>query len=435
MASACAPSVFLCQDDAGCPNGQCEASGFCSFPDAACDSGRRYGEFAGVGLGGSCVAEPESETDTDETTGLTTALPASTTLDGDASSSSSSGGTPPAPSGSSGGSTFVCPDDWWDCAWEKRQRITIEPMPLAEPVAQLPVPIRLDPMLQRDTSLMLLGSDGEALPWERDDELLWIGVDVEPDRAVTLWAYAANPEAPPLNRSPNVWDPSYAAVWHLSSGGDATGLGNVASSESVSHDEGYFGRAGHFDGMADKFDVLPTDPLADLRDEGFTVEVRINPDDLSTDGFRRIVDKSDSTASTLGWAIMLVGDAPTHHIEVNYGLDMMERQTISEPFEVNDWAHLVVITRPDDETEFWLDGEPLESSVQDPGLGTATSDVMQAMTIGAATAGKTPSRFFHGAIDELRISRGIRSPSWIAGTYTTGLPDAVSVGAVEDLLE
>ena len=40
MACACAPSVFLCQDDANCPNGQCEASGFCSFPDPACDSGR-----------------------------------------------------------------------------------------------------------------------------------------------------------------------------------------------------------------------------------------------------------------------------------------------------------------------------------------------------------------------------------------------------------
>ncbi len=432
--------MFLCQDDTGCPNGQCEASGFCSFPDPACDSGRRYGEFAGDGLGGSCVDEPESEpkseTDTDETTGLTTALPGSTTLDGDASSSSSgsSGGAPPASSGSSG-STFVCPDDWWDCAWGKRQHITIEPIPLAEPVAQLPVPIHLDPALQRDPSLVLLGSDGEALPWERDDELLWIGVGVEPDRAMTLWAYAANPDAPPLNRSRKVWDPSYAAVWHLSSGGDATGSGNVASSESVSYDAGYFGRAARFDGMTDTFDVPATDPLADLRDDGFTVEVRINPDDLSKNGFRRIVDKSDSTASTLGWAIMLAGDAPTHSIEVNYGLDMMERQTVSESFEVNDWAHLVVLTRPGDETEFWLDGEPLGSTVQDPGLGTATSDVMQAMTIGGPTVGTSPSRFFHGAIDELRISRGIRSPSWITGTYTTGLPDAVSVDPVEDLAE
>ena len=434
MACACAPSVFLCQDDASCPNGQCEASGFCSFPDPACDSGRRYGEFAGDGLGGACVADPESETDTDPTTGLTTALPASTTLEGDESSSSSSSGSPP-PDSESSGSPFVCPEDWWDCAWERRQRITVEPMPLAEPVEQLPVAIRLDPTLLRDSSLRLLDAAGELIPWERDDELLWVGVNLEPDEAVNLWAYGGNADAPPVNRSPKVWDTAYAAVWHLSSGGDATGFGNVASSESVSHDAGYFGRAGHFDGMADKFDVLATDPLADLRDEGFTVEVLINPDDLSTNGFRRIVDKSDSTTSTLGWAIMLAGDAPTHYIEVNYGLEMMERQTVSESFDVNDWAHLVVITQPGDETEFWLDGQPLGSSVQDPGLGTATSDALQAMTIGAPTAGDSPSRFFHGAIDELRISRGIRSPSWVLGAYTAGLPDAISVDAVEDLLE
>lgn len=433
MTSACSPSVYLCQDDANCPSGQCETSGFCSFPDEACDSGRRYGEFAGEGLGGKCVTESEPETDTDATTGLTTALPASTTLEGDESTSSSGDALPPASSESTA-SIPVCPDDWWDCAWTRRQRVAIEPMPLTEPVPQLPVVVRLDSRLQRDTSLVLVDARGRALPWERDDELVWVGLDLQPDEGMELWAYGGNPDAPPMDRAPKVWDSAFAAVWHLSSGSDATGSGNVAASESVAHDPGYLARAGHFDGMADKFDVIASDSLTDLRDEGFTVEVLINPDDASVDGFRRIVDKSDSTASTLGWAIMLAGDAPNHHIEVNYGLDMGERQTVSEAFEVSEWAHLVVVSRPGDETEFWLDGQPLMSSVQDPGLGTASSDAMQAMTIGAATTGESPSRFFHGAIDELRISRGIRSPSWIVGTYTAGLPDAVSVEPVEDLV-
>ena len=55
--------TFNCQDDAGCgTNGQCEANGFCSFPDAECESGRRYGDLAGAGLQGQCVAENESST-------------------------------------------------------------------------------------------------------------------------------------------------------------------------------------------------------------------------------------------------------------------------------------------------------------------------------------------------------------------------------------
>lgn len=55
--------TFNCQDDAGCGNdGECEANGFCSFPDAECESGRRYGDLAGAGLQGQCVAPSEGST-------------------------------------------------------------------------------------------------------------------------------------------------------------------------------------------------------------------------------------------------------------------------------------------------------------------------------------------------------------------------------------
>ncbi len=50
---------FICEDDAQCSrfaNGLCQAGG-CSYPDPDCDSGRRYGEFAGP-LAGTCVPVP-----------------------------------------------------------------------------------------------------------------------------------------------------------------------------------------------------------------------------------------------------------------------------------------------------------------------------------------------------------------------------------------
>jgi hypothetical protein len=54
------PAVFECRAPADCVDGQsagtCEPTGYCSFPDAACtESGRRYGTYAGDGLGGTCV--------------------------------------------------------------------------------------------------------------------------------------------------------------------------------------------------------------------------------------------------------------------------------------------------------------------------------------------------------------------------------------------
>jgi hypothetical protein len=56
----CSPGVFVCHQDAACGEGRCEQSGYCSFPSTACPSGFMYGEHAGDGLGGMCVADSES---------------------------------------------------------------------------------------------------------------------------------------------------------------------------------------------------------------------------------------------------------------------------------------------------------------------------------------------------------------------------------------
>jgi hypothetical protein len=59
---ACAPfggGAFECTDDTQCDqseDGRCELSGFCSYADGACSSGRRYGDFSS-GLSQICVGE------------------------------------------------------------------------------------------------------------------------------------------------------------------------------------------------------------------------------------------------------------------------------------------------------------------------------------------------------------------------------------------
>jgi hypothetical protein len=54
------PVVFACSAAADCLDGQtlgtCEPTGYCAFPDVTCtESGRRYGAYAGDGLGDTCV--------------------------------------------------------------------------------------------------------------------------------------------------------------------------------------------------------------------------------------------------------------------------------------------------------------------------------------------------------------------------------------------
>jgi len=58
-------STFLCETNQQCnsDDGQCEASGYCSFDDDGCGSGRRYGSFAPEAIAGTCVpVEPPAGT-------------------------------------------------------------------------------------------------------------------------------------------------------------------------------------------------------------------------------------------------------------------------------------------------------------------------------------------------------------------------------------
>jgi hypothetical protein len=102
-------AAFECVAESDCIDagvaGRCEPNGFCSFPDAGCESGQRYGDHAGNGLGGLCVPEDGSTGIADDggttestTTGSTSVASLDTTplSVGSESSSASSFTTAPA---------------------------------------------------------------------------------------------------------------------------------------------------------------------------------------------------------------------------------------------------------------------------------------------------------------------------------------------------
>jgi hypothetical protein len=60
VAAGCGANGITCSSAADCVNpnggsGVCEPTGFCSYEDASCPSGRRYGPLAGKGLASACV--------------------------------------------------------------------------------------------------------------------------------------------------------------------------------------------------------------------------------------------------------------------------------------------------------------------------------------------------------------------------------------------
>jgi hypothetical protein len=98
--------AFLCASDQQCgSDGLCESSGFCSFPDATCESGRRYGEHSGA-LSGACVG-PQAGTDGDGSgsTSSTTALPSTSGSESTGPAISAGGSTSESSQGMSSGSS------------------------------------------------------------------------------------------------------------------------------------------------------------------------------------------------------------------------------------------------------------------------------------------------------------------------------------------
>lgn len=76
---------FGCQEDTQCDSqamGRCEVVGYCSYPDLGClDTGYRFEDGAGDGLGGQCVGPEVAGTGTDGTTTGTTEPDTQTSLD------------------------------------------------------------------------------------------------------------------------------------------------------------------------------------------------------------------------------------------------------------------------------------------------------------------------------------------------------------------
>ncbi len=85
-ASACLNfGAFSCDDNGDCDAeamGLCQPVGYCSYPDADClNSGHRYEDSAGDGLGGQCVGEDVAGSGTEQTSAEDTDTPLNTSGD------------------------------------------------------------------------------------------------------------------------------------------------------------------------------------------------------------------------------------------------------------------------------------------------------------------------------------------------------------------
>jgi len=427
-------STFQCEQDGDCAldslAGYCEADGYCSFDDDSCPSSRRYGQHAPKELAGECVSvEPEPGSSGMQTSSTSEPTPSTS------GASTDTGAMPGTSTGeaetTTASTTGADPSDWWDSAWAVRQRVTVAAMDLGGDIERLPVPVMLDPELREDSSLVFVTDAGADVPWEREEAVVWVGVDVMDQTAVEVWAYGGNPN-PPKSAPSSVWDDGYLAVWHLSDEPDASGNGHHLDTVGATPDDGPFDGAAAFDGTG-FLEAQPHPALADLRDEGFTVEAMIEVEPGAPNGWHRLVDKANALDPTSGWSLIVHGDGTEFQLSLSLGTAEGELQYDSGSVTPKGWTHVAVAVPPGEDPQFWVDGVLLKTSLTFDASGQPTSDEGISVRIGAPHEQADITRWFDGRVDEVRLSSGPRSSAWVRAAAAVSLQDVVSVGPREAL--
>lgn len=445
VALACSSGAFACEDDDACAGagdgGVCEPSGFCSLPDDACESGRRYGEYAGDGLAGQCV-EPGG-TSTGEQGTSTTVLSQGGTFSGTTSGDTSTTAIDPTTStdaevSSSTTDAAVCPPSWWDCEWSHRVPISLGPTTIP-PASAVPVMIRLtaerwDPSsaLPDASDLRFVDPAGNVLAHEieqtGDPTFVWLSWPTFDDLSAPVYLYWGNPAAGDGQAADAVWDASHLGVWHMTNTLDSTGaldLVDFGTQETA----GVVAGARAFDGDKAHLRTARETSLGELLAHDATIEALIHPLSFGQQGRGRIIDCGIDDQPDAGWTLRVRDVDP-----LSSGLQL-ERANVGtetgwvagDVIVLGTWIHVAMVWS-DGSAQLYINGEGVETATW-PGNGQPVDLESAALAIGRVSGASSGA--FEGWIDEVRVSDTARDPAWIAWQHRSAIDTALVYGDVE----
>ncbi len=421
-------SFFVCNDDADCTGneeqGTCQATGACSFPDGECDSGERYGEGSPPALAGECVMLDEGST------GIQ-----------DSDSDTSTGDEPDSADSSGGG----CPADWWDCAWQTRQRLDLQ-TPVVGPLVDVPVLVLLtdgrvdhEQMQADGEDVRFVSATGAVLPYEIERwdpegiSIIWTTVDTFGGSDDHIWLYYDNPVAENAQDQDAVWPADFAGVWHLEDDPlDASGNENHAlPTDTTEIVLGQIANGRNYISGSARLDVEPSPSLTDAFANGATISAWIRPRNWGGNSYGRIAHKFDDVS---GWSFYL---APEGALRFGIQLGLAEANTWETPIEslmIHTWTHVAVTYDPQQLVlpSLYINGSPrqLAEPAPPPKIDPATvpSDLDVPLTLGNRPAN---DRRFNGVLDEIRIETTVRSPEWLGVQYDTMRDELFVYGPIE----
>jgi hypothetical protein len=348
---------------------------------------------------------------------------------------------PPASvSGGDGGASSdasPCPElgsNWWDCDFLHRSRLTIDNSDQSEDLLDFPLLLVLDETrLPRDQvqdgggDLRFVDSDGVVLAheieaWDEDGPtFVWVKVPkIDASSDDHLWMYHGDPVAADGQNAAAVWTDALA-VWHAgqdpsgptpqirdSSGSDNDGSADpsMTAAQLVT---GRIGGAVRFDGSDDEIVFGPGGS------DNLTVEAWVNPEGFAAGTNPDWVDVIVATGDGYGGGSRVMfavhGDR-TLELRIGSSAELETLCFSSSTLTANEWHHVAgVVDAITNEVRVYINGQ-LEGVERAIDIGASAAE----WWMGAMDNETFPYQLL-GALDEIRLSRVVRSDAWIRAQY------------------
>ncbi|MGQ9645214.1 MAG: DUF2341 domain-containing protein [Thermodesulfobacteriota bacterium] len=225
-----------------------------------------------------------------------------------------------------------------------------------------------------------------------------------------------------------VWDDGGSAnfrfVLHLSndSFSDSTSYGNNGTNSGTTDTTGKIYGGRNFDGTDDYIEMGSASNIDNIFDGGGTFSAWIYPVGWGENDYGRIADKTPSDVDGRnGWSFFLD----------NYGTRLRcirflkgfssalgAWETGTDTISLNQWQHVAVVynqSSAGNDPIIYINGSSQTVYEEYSPSGSAQSDADQNLRIGNLSGATT--RTFDGVIDEIRLSKTMRSTGWIQTEY------------------
>lgn len=322
--------------------------------------------------------------------------------------------------------------DWWDPQWMHRRRITLDTSTFTGTVTAFPVLVRLPVLTDAQVNgadIRFVSIDGmTTYSYELEafnaagTSPAWISMTIGTSSIdEELYVYWGNANVAAASNGAAVFGANHVSVHHLGSLLDATGNGHTANNgpgtgAPTINIAGRIGGARTFDGNDDYLSLTNSNGPYDFTNQLYaSAWVRVAGFE---DAYQAIITKGDSSwrmhrsnnsdGASFGWTNQGNNDDALGNTPIMNGA----------------WHHIAIVQTATTKLVY-VDGA----------LDTTRTDSDQLdnndNSVRFGTNEQTGGRFWHGDMDEVRISDTMRDAAWVFAEYKTADPLFATVGADE----